>query len=347
MAAKQGRRNGILYTFPALSWRTLVLFVCGACLLIVLATHVFPAYRAHVDYKMQRPWFPYSSMEVTVKDSPGEKEATVRDSPGEKEATVRDSPGEKEATVRDSPGEKEATVRDSPGEKEATGKDSPGEMEAIGKDSPGEANVKDSSVEVTVKVNPTESSDSYTVDFLFEHLVCLTAVSDNHFRESQDLFKSVRRCLPGKRFIVYDLGLNSRNREQLLRNYTNLELRPFPFNDYSHLPHVRNLYSYAWKPIIIDRVSKEYDVIMYGDASLRMISCDMTAAFEHLLKFPILNTHPISHHAIEFTHDGMIEYLHYPKARIDIAEITTLSAGGWLMWTNSFLKRKLIEPWLD
>ena len=111
MAAKQGRRNGIVYTFSALSWRTLVLFVCGACLLIVLATHVFPAYRAHVDYKMQRPWFPYSSMEVTVKDSPGE-------------------------------------------------------MEAIGKDSPGEANVKDSSVEVTVKVNPTESSDSYTVDYL-------------------------------------------------------------------------------------------------------------------------------------------------------------------------------------
>ena len=240
----QGGRSRILYTFPALSRRTLVLFVCGACLLIVLATRV-----------------EHSSVEV--------------------------------------------------------------------------------------KVNPTESNDSYTVDDLFEQLVCLTAISDNHFRESQDHFKSIRRCLPGKRFIVYDLGLNSRNREQLLSDYTNVELRPFPFNDYSHLPHVSDLHSYAWKPIIIDRVSKEYDVIMYGDASLRMISCDMTAAFEHLLKFPILNCHPKSYRAIEFTHDGMIEYLHYPKARIDIAGITTLEASGWLMWTNSFLKRKLIEPWLD
>ena len=180
--------------------------------------------------------------------------------------------------------------------------------------------------------------------YLYEHLVCVTAISDNHFRESHGLFKSVHRCLPDKKIIVYDLGLNFMQREQV-RKLQNVELRSFPFDDY--LPYMKDLYTYAWKPVVVKLVSEEYNVIMYGDSSLRMISCDLTSAFKHLLKFPLLNAHSLPYRAIEFTHDGMIEYLHYPKARIDMAAIQTLEAGGWLMWANSFLKKKVIDPWFD
>ena len=181
---------------------------------------------------------------------------------------------------------------------------------------------------------------------LYEQMVSVTAISDNHFREVQDMFRTVQHCFPHKTIIVYDLGLNAKNRWNV-SNYTNVEIRSFPFDEYSHLPHVKYLHSYAWKPIIIKLVSQEYDVIMYGDASLRMKTCDIKPAFEHLLKFPFINAHPIDLRAIEFTHDGMMKYLNYPKERKDMADIESLQSGGWLLWANDLMKEKLVDLWLD
>ena len=146
--------------------------MCGTCL---LATRVNAAYwRVNVvGSNSSRPWFPDSSMEVTVKDSPGEMEATAKDSPDQMKAAGKHSPEEMEATAKDSPDQMKAAGKHVHSREE---------MEATGKDSPGEANVKDSSVEVTVKINATESSDSYTVDYLFEHLALPSQIitSENH-----------------------------------------------------------------------------------------------------------------------------------------------------------------------
>ena len=89
---------------------------------------------------------------------------------------------------------------------------------------------------------------------------------------------------------------------------------------------------------------------MYGDASLRMKSCDMNKALDHLLKFPFLDLSLTSFSTIEFTHDGMMKYLQYPKHpkhRKDIAQLETLQATCFLIWANSLMQEKLIEPWLD
>ena len=164
-----------------------------------------------------------------------------------------------------------------------------------------------------------------SVSDLYEHLVVLTAISDNHFKESKAMFASVNHCLPYKKIIVYDLGLRISNRDYV-SSYDSIELRQFPFEDYAHLPHVKNLHTYAWKPIITKLVSLEYEVIMYSDASLRMVSCDISRALAHLLDFPFLDTRPIPSYAIEFTHNGMISYLNYPINRKDMADAKVLQA---------------------
>ena len=201
----------------------------------------------------------------------------------------------------------------------------------------------EAAIDKMLSINATEMT---LITDLYEHLVSVTAISDNHFIEAQDMFRTVQHCFPNKKIIVYDLGLNAKNRHEV-SSYTNVEIRSFPFDEYSHLPHVKNLHTYAWKPIIIKLVSQEYDIIMYGDASLRMKTCDINPALEHLLKFPYINANTTSHSAIEFTHDGMIKYLHYPKKRKDMADIQTLQACGWLLWANDLMKEKLIDPWLD
>ena len=193
----------------------------------------------------------------------------------------------------------------------------------------------------------SKTIDEELVDarYLFDNLVVLTAFSDNHFEEAKDMIASMQTCLPDKKIVVYDLGLSSKKKKEV-HKYCNVELRSFPFKHYRQ-PHVKKLSSYAWKPIIVKLVSQEYDVIMYGDASLRMKSCNISKALDHLLKFPFLDLGPISLHTIEFTHDGMMEYLHYPKHRKDIGQLGTLQGGGFLIWANSVMQEKLIEPWLD
>ena len=194
---------------------------------------------------------------------------------------------------------------------------------------------------------PSTSKTTELVDarYLFDHLVILTAFSDNHFEEAKDMIASMQTCLPDKKIIVYDLGLSSKKKEEV-RKYCNVELRSFPFENYKQ-SHMKKLSSYAWKPIIVKLVSQEYDVIMYGDASLRMKTCKMSKALDHLLKYPLLDLYPITLRAIEFTHDGMMEYLQYPKHRKDIAQLQSLQSGGFLIWANSVMQEKLIEPWLD
>ena len=191
-----------------------------------------------------------------------------------------------------------------------------------------------------------DSKKTLSVEDMYHHLIIVTALSDNHVSESTDMFSTVRSCFPEKKILVYDLGLNQANRRKLTQK-GNIEIRPFPFKEYSNVTYLKNLYCYGWKPIIAYKVSLEYNVILYGDSSLRMISCNITPALEHLLKFPIFSGHPMIHKAIEFTHDGMIKYLKFPKTRTEMADVESYAGGLWLLLVNSESRKKIIEPWLN
>ena len=205
---------------------------------------------------------------------------------------------------------------------------------------------------VNGNVNSSPSSDhekshkTLSLESMYQRLVYFAAISDNHFDEAKDMLASVKICFPEKKIILYDLGLNQARRRQLTQQ-GNIELRPFPFKEYSNVPYLKNLFNYGWKPIITHKVSFESDVLMYGDASLRLISCNITPVLEHLRKFPFFAGHPIYHKAIEFTHDGMIKYLEFPRTRKDMADTPSLATGIWLLLVNSETRKKIMEPWFD
>ena len=193
--------------------------------------------------------------------------------------------------------------------------------------------------------NTTNENVSVLED-MYKHLVYVTALSDNHFQEANYMFASVTNCFPNKEIIVYDLGLSVAHRDELVQQY-HIQLRNFPFEEYSNLTYLKNLFLYGWKPIIVKEVSLEYDIIMYGDASVRMVSCNITPALEHLLQFPFFSGAPIFYRTIEFTHDGMIHYLKFPKSRTDMANIETFQGGCWLLLVNDESRKKIIDPWMD
>ena len=174
-------------------------------------------------------------------------------------------------------------------------------------------------------------------------MVAVTSLSSNHFNEAHDYFGSLHRFYPHLKIIVYDLGLNDDERSTL-KSYCNVaEIRPFRFENYPG--HVRSLFLYSWKPLVVQEASKDFEVILYGDASVRMLSSDMSPAINELIKFPFLSGSPHDK-IVGLTHDGMINYLHSPP-RHTMGTFTGTQGGVWLMWANSLMKRTVIPEWAD
>ncbi|PIK59010.1 hypothetical protein BSL78_04037 [Apostichopus japonicus] len=48
-----------------------------------------------------------------------------------------------------------------------------------------------------------------TVDEMYDRLVLITAFSDNHYKEAMGYIGTAQKYMPGKRIIVYDLGLSN------------------------------------------------------------------------------------------------------------------------------------------
>ena len=182
------------------------------------------------------------------------------------------------------------------------------------------------------------------VDVLLCRMVAVTSLSSNHFAEGQDNFGSLQKYFPRTKIIVHDLGLTESERRQLT-SYCNVELRNFPFEKYPD--HVRDLKTYAWKPLVVSEVAREYEVILYGDASVRMKSSDMVTVLKSIVKFPFLSGSPHWPAIVSLTHDGMLEYLRMQQSRKELVNFVGTQGGVWLMWANSMMKARVIDAWVD
>ncbi|WKY04696.1 hypothetical protein Q1695_005591 [Nippostrongylus brasiliensis] len=96
--------------------------------------------------------------------------------------------------------------------------------------------------------------------------IFVTALSDNHFNEGLTLIANVRSLWPQRKIIAFNLGLKHDSVARL-RSLCHVELRAFPFHDFPD--HVRSLFQYRWKPLIIAMMLLEYDAVWYMDTSVR------------------------------------------------------------------------------
>ena len=181
-------------------------------------------------------------------------------------------------------------------------------------------------------------------DFVYCRLVVVTALSSNHLDEAQDMVASIQTFLPQTKIIVYDLGLTTKERSEFSK-LCNVEVRQFAFERYP--THVSSLRKFAWKPLIVQEVASQHEVILYGDASLRMIGPDIHSAFDRLAVLPFLSGSPHHYIIISMTHEGMIEYLNYPPSREEMSTVHGVEANSFLLWVNNVTRSKLLNPWVD
>ena len=199
------------------------------------------------------------------------------------------------------------------------------------------------------------------MDFFSCKLVVVSAISSNHMSEATEMIISVQRHMPNARLIMYSLGL-TRKEMALLQSYCNLELRVFDFDKYPALAYTKyNLRKYGWKPLIVNEVAEEYELISWFDASVRLTGPIDENVFKYLQSTPaflpgpwvgktcINSKQPI----VSYTHDHMLTYLFpnksrdIPALRRELAVWGHLQGGVWLVWLNRNMRKRILNNWVD
>ena len=168
--------------------------------------------------------------------------------------------------------------------------------------------------------------------------------SSNHFNEAQDSIAQVQHFYPDMNIIVYNLGLTRREVKNLTTS-CNVHVYDFP---YEHYPaHVRRLFNYAWKPLMIGELAEDYEIILYGDASARMKKPAFEIVMSTMRKFPFVPGIVWSLPIVSLTHDGMLRYLNITLSRKELNRFGHLQAAVWSVWVTEEMRSRLIRPWTD
>ncbi len=198
---------------------------------------------------------------------------------------------------------------------------------------------------LAVTVRCSKQYRSCTCQYLlFCKVVVLTALSDNHYREALDFIGSAQRYLPHRPIIVYDLGLNSTNLKSL-KSFCNVYIKPFKFEEYPE--HVKNLKTYAWKPLIINETLPEgYEIILWCDSSCRFSGYIMKN-LHYLTDKPIIPGPQGGHPFITAVHEGMKDYLGLKSTRRQYSSIDISLQVVGILWFNRNLREHFLNYWVD
>ena len=182
----------------------------------------------------------------------------------------------------------------------------------------------------------------HCVQLMLNRLVIATGFSSNHYNQALNMIASVQAVMPEVKLIVYDLGMTSQQRETVLR-MCGVELRTFDFTKYPQ--HVRDLFKYAWKPIIANELVRDYEVVMWGDASVRLLKPLQEYILPNLLdsEIPFVGT-KFNAPIVQMTHSGTLNY--FNMTRESMQGVPTLQGGCWVLWFIKKMKR-LMSRWED
>lgn len=188
---------------------------------------------------------------------------------------------------------------------------------------------------------PKGPSGCTCLDYFYCKLVVVSSISSNHYSEAKNMIISVQRHMPHTRLILYSLGLTRKESAQL-SSYRNLELRVLDFNKYPSLAYSRkNLRAYGWKPVVVQEISEEYEVVAYFDASVRLTGPINKDVLRYLWTSPAFIAGPWARSAnpiVSYTHDQTLKYL-FPvksqnlvKLRKELSVWGHMQSGCWVMW---------------
>ena len=187
---------------------------------------------------------------------------------------------------------------------------------------------------------------------LLNDLVVVTGISSDHYAEAQDMLDSVHHFLPNTSIILYDVGLNSKQ-VKALKELKNVEIRKYEFEakghtDYRKLGYTRKgLGCYAWKIFVMDEISKEHEIFLWLDSSIRILKPLTTNhCIESVNDIPLTAcfSHMPERRMMEFTNEGTVKYFNITRQQMK--DVVGLQSGC-LMFKMTKKMRLIMEKWVD
>lgn len=167
-----------------------------------------------------------------------------------------------------------------------------------------------------------------------------TGASSNHFDELLAHIDRVPLFFPNRTLIVYDLGLNE-TEVRKLREISFVEYRKFNFTRYPK--HVKDLHTYAWKPMILQQLLSQYGGAMWMDSSI-VLTRNITHLLERMatLQTGFLFYLPGAGHSIaSATHPQMLQYL--PMADLEVMTEEMNQGGGTIILNTPQVRRDIFR----
>ncbi|WAR12496.1 hypothetical protein MAR_026676 [Mya arenaria] len=104
----------------------------------------------------------------------------------------------------------------------------------------------------------------------------VTAFSSNHYLESKFLFKNI------------DDVVRPQYPDVKLLTFCKCEIREFNFDHYPD--HVKIIFGYTWKPIVLQEVAREHPFSIWMDTSVRFTDRDLRPFFENAKRLGVIVT---------------------------------------------------------
>jgi len=173
-------------------------------------------------------------------------------------------------------------------------------------------------------------------------LVLVTAISSNHFNELIAHLTPAEKILPHEKIVVYDLGLNQQEIDQL-NSIPYVEYRKFNLPRFPE--HVKNLHTYAFKPLIIAETLAQFGGVMWMDSSVVLVK---DYSYQNLMERMIKKksgflyyVSPSRHSIIFATHKQMFDYL--PMKGRNETKANMAQATGMILFNTEYMLRNVMK----
>jgi len=108
-----------------------------------------------------------------------------------------------------------------------------------------------------------------------EEITIITGASQNHYKTLCQFLDSLEKIDIKYKCYVYDLGLEKESFDTLKQKFSTFFYKTFDYSKYPSYFNINvNAGEYAWKPVIIEEISKEINngIILWCDAGSKVIS---------------------------------------------------------------------------
>ncbi|XP_078350856.1 uncharacterized protein LOC144635649 [Oculina patagonica] len=191
-------------------------------------------------------------------------------------------------------------------------------------------------LEDSFKKNPVNTTSIASLP----KIALATGASSNHFDELLAHIDKVPVVFPNRTLIVYDLGLNE-TEIKTLREINFVEYRKFNFTRYPK--HVKDLHTYAWKPLILQQLLCQYGGAMWMDSSI-VLTRNITYLLQRMVRLQtgFLFYLPGAGHSIaSATHPQMLQYL--PMADLEVMTEEMNQGGGTIVLNTPQVRRDIFR----